>query len=51
MKKINAISVVILITFLSTFFISCKKSVVGPAGEKGATGQQGQTGAQGNANV
>ncbi|PBQ33557.1 hypothetical protein CNR22_17840 [Sphingobacteriaceae bacterium] len=40
-----------LTLLLSGSFISCKKTVVGPAGEQGVAGVQGETGAQGNANV
>lgn len=53
MKKINLVSPVtyLLAVVLSTGFISCKKSTVGPAGTQGETGLQGAAGINGNANV
>lgn len=53
MKKLNLISTIslVLTILISSGFVSCKKSTVGPTGAQGATGQQGLTGAQGNANV
>ncbi len=54
MKTIQSSLLLVCLVMLGTGFISCKKTVVGPAGpqgETGATGAQGETGATGNANV
>lgn len=51
MKTIKSTLLLVCLSILSTCFVSCKKSQVGPAGPQGTTGEQGLTGAQGNANV